>query len=62
MPILLLLLIAAPILTLVQEPDSLSDARIASIKKLAQEVKDDTQEFTAKMNEEASRRLQAIQQ
>ena len=62
MPILLLLLIAAPILTLVQEPDSLSDARIARIKKLAQEVKDDTQEFTAKMNEEASRRLQAIQQ
>lgn len=30
--------------------------------KLAQEVKDDTWAFTAKMNEEATRRLQAIQQ
>jgi hypothetical protein len=59
-PILLLLLITAPILA--QEQDSLTNDRIASIKKLAREVKDDTKDFTSKMNAEATRRLQAIQQ
>ena len=62
MPILLLLLIVAPILTLSQEQDSLTNDRIAIIKKVAQEVKYDTKDFAAKMNAEATRRLQAIQQ
>lgn len=61
-PILLLLLIAAPILTLAQDQDSLSYDKIAGIKKLAQEVQNDTRDFTAKMNTEATRRLQTIQQ
>ena len=50
LPILLLFQVAIPILTTAQDLDSLSIARIS---KLAQEIQDDTRDFTAKMDAEA---------